>query len=367
MAADKIFVCYRRDDTEGHAGRLYDRLEERFPGRVFMDVASVGVGTRWAEVIDSTLQSCGAAVILIGKRWLAPGPDGRRRIDAADDTTRAEITTALRLNLEIVPVLVSDALLPSRSDVPPDVAPILDWQALHIDEEDYDHDVVRLIRALEDKLHAARGDVPVGSGDRDEPIRRLDGTPPRTGLGRPVLLGAVAAILIAVVGSNLLRDDETPAENVDSYVEVPRNPAQPEASPVQSSGAVASPAGGTPSSREPLAQPPPAPAQPSLNGDYALMAYAVGGVPQPVGGGLRLVEVGPGSYQFSGFGTVPSMGVTYQYQGLMQNQGAQWTSRLTQSTDPNAIFRPLVTQVAFDGVTLILRNELGQTWMWQKQ
>ena len=37
-------------------------------GRVFMDVASIGVGTRWAEVMEETLRSCEVAIILIGKQ-----------------------------------------------------------------------------------------------------------------------------------------------------------------------------------------------------------------------------------------------------------------------------------------------------------
>src|SRR6185436_9411242 len=92
-AAGKIFLCYRREDSAGHAGRVYDRLNRRFPGRVFMDVAGIGVGTRWAEVIEQTLGSCEVAVILIGKRWIERGPDGTRRLDDPEDSLRAEITT----------------------------------------------------------------------------------------------------------------------------------------------------------------------------------------------------------------------------------------------------------------------------------
>jgi len=33
-----------------------------------MDVASIGVGTRWAEVMEETLRSCEVAIILIGKQ-----------------------------------------------------------------------------------------------------------------------------------------------------------------------------------------------------------------------------------------------------------------------------------------------------------
>jgi hypothetical protein len=44
MAADKILVCYRRDDSAGHVGRLHNRLNQRFSGRVFMDAASINIG-----------------------------------------------------------------------------------------------------------------------------------------------------------------------------------------------------------------------------------------------------------------------------------------------------------------------------------
>lgn len=152
MDRGKIFLCYRRDDSAGHAGRVYDRLNQRFPGRVFMDVAGIGIGTRWAEVIETTLGSCQVAVILIGKRWLDVGPDGARRIDKPDDPTRAEIAAALRLNLRVVPVLISGAGVPERNNIPSDIAALADWQAVRIDDEDFDHDTTRLVRALESQL-----------------------------------------------------------------------------------------------------------------------------------------------------------------------------------------------------------------------
>jgi len=35
----RIFISYRRDDSAGYAGRLYDRLSERFgQGKILMDI-----------------------------------------------------------------------------------------------------------------------------------------------------------------------------------------------------------------------------------------------------------------------------------------------------------------------------------------
>jgi len=174
MAAGKIFVCYRREDSAGHAGRLYDRLNQRFPGRIFMDVAGIDVGTRWAEVIGQTLGACEVAVILIGRRWLERDPSGSRRIDDPGDSLRAEITTALRLRLKIVPLIVSGAAVPERHELPPDVAPIVDWQALRVDDDDFDHDSSRLIKALESQLKDQGTDPHLDSADaKQSEIRRL--------------------------------------------------------------------------------------------------------------------------------------------------------------------------------------------------
>jgi len=41
MASRKLFINYRRDDSRADAGRLYDRLHARYPGRVFRDVGSL--------------------------------------------------------------------------------------------------------------------------------------------------------------------------------------------------------------------------------------------------------------------------------------------------------------------------------------
>ena len=48
-----IFISYRRDDTEGEAGRLYDDLVRTFgEGSVFMDVSGIDPGTDFRKAID---------------------------------------------------------------------------------------------------------------------------------------------------------------------------------------------------------------------------------------------------------------------------------------------------------------------------
>jgi len=51
MSLGKIFLNYRRDDSEGYVGRLYDHLTDRFPGRVFRDVTGLRPGEDFVSAL----------------------------------------------------------------------------------------------------------------------------------------------------------------------------------------------------------------------------------------------------------------------------------------------------------------------------
>jgi len=150
MSAKNIFICYRRDDAEGYAGRLYDRLNARFPRRVFMDVTGISPGADFSRVITDTVGSCHVLIAIIGRHWTTvKDASNRRRLDLADDYVRHEIATALYRNITVIPVLVRGAEMPSRELLPPDLAALSTRNALEITDGDFDHDVHRLIEVLE--------------------------------------------------------------------------------------------------------------------------------------------------------------------------------------------------------------------------
>src|SRR3954469_18106471 len=102
-----IFVSYRRTDAPGHAGRLYDRLVERFgAASVFKDLDSMEPGADFVEVIEETVQRCDALIAVIGRDWLAGSHGGGPRLDDPQDWVRLEIANALRRKVRVVPVLV---------------------------------------------------------------------------------------------------------------------------------------------------------------------------------------------------------------------------------------------------------------------
>jgi hypothetical protein len=152
-----IFICYRRDDAEGYAGRIYDRLAARFPGRVFMDVTGINPGADFSRVIQDTVGSCQVLLAIIGKQWLTIADStSKPRIQRDDDYVRHEIATALYRNIAVIPVLVREAKMPTAQSLPPDLASLSTRNALEVSDDDFEHDALRLISAIEYVLGETR-------------------------------------------------------------------------------------------------------------------------------------------------------------------------------------------------------------------
>jgi hypothetical protein len=116
----KIFISYRRDDSAGYAGRLYDRLAEHFgKDSIFMDIDTIPPGVDFVEHIEGAVGECAALIALIGKRWLTIEDDqGKRRISNPHDFVRIEVAAALDRNIRVIPALVGRAAMPRADQLP---------------------------------------------------------------------------------------------------------------------------------------------------------------------------------------------------------------------------------------------------------
>src|SRR6185437_7032505 len=141
-----IIISYRRVETAGQAGRLYDRLSGRFgPDQVFMDVDSIAFGIDFTQAITEAVSQCAIMLVLIGREWSAVTDGrGRRRIDDPDDFVRVEIEAALARDIRVVPVLVEGAVLPQASDLPSGLRPLIRRQALLLSHAGFGAEVSRL-------------------------------------------------------------------------------------------------------------------------------------------------------------------------------------------------------------------------------
>ena len=86
----RVFISYRREDTSGQAGRLYDALADKLGAEnVFMDVDTIDIGVEFKHAIEAAVSSCDVLFVMIGPRWLtAADTRGERRLSRADDYVR---------------------------------------------------------------------------------------------------------------------------------------------------------------------------------------------------------------------------------------------------------------------------------------
>ena len=149
--AGRIFISYRRADTANQAGWLADRLAGHF-GRqqVVRDVDSIQLGNDFADVIAAAVTSCDVLLALIGHQWLAAaaGPN---------DFVRVEIESALTRGVQVIPVLVDGARMPTAAELPPSLALLAQRPPLSLGAANPEADVSRLIQVLDQSIAETPG------------------------------------------------------------------------------------------------------------------------------------------------------------------------------------------------------------------
>lgn len=147
----RVFLSYRRADSEAAAGRLFDRLRDHFGvDNVFRDLDTLLPGDKFAQVISQNIAQCDALLVVIGKEWLnATDADGQRRLADANDFVRAEIREALGLDKTVIPVLIEDATIPKEGELPGDISSLAGRNPIEISDSRFDYDVGRLISTLD--------------------------------------------------------------------------------------------------------------------------------------------------------------------------------------------------------------------------
>lgn len=154
----RIFISYRRADTAGHAGRLYDHLSQYLdPDDIFMDIADIPPGEDFVKVLEDSLAEVDVVLVLIGPHWLTLADNqGRRRLDDPADFVRLEVITALNNPaIRVIPVLVNGAHMPSGADLPEDLQPLARRNAVTLDNARFGYDVERLALVLGGKASSA--------------------------------------------------------------------------------------------------------------------------------------------------------------------------------------------------------------------
>lgn len=146
----RVFISYRRSDTQWFAGRLADSLSQYFgDDRVFRDIEDIRGGADFGDVIHGNLAQTDAAIILIGDQWLdATDELGNRRLDAPDDWVGNEIESALVAKIPVYPVLVEGTSMPRVDELPERLQSLSRFNAVALSDACWGADVTRLARII---------------------------------------------------------------------------------------------------------------------------------------------------------------------------------------------------------------------------
>jgi hypothetical protein len=149
-----IFISYRRNDSEGEAGRLFDDLVDQFgEDSVFMDVTTIEAGRDFRKAIDESVATCGVLLAIIGKNWLDAKDDaGKRRLDDPTDFVRLETASALRRDIPVIPVIVRGASMPHPDQLPDDLKDLAYRNFVELTHARWTPDIQLLIAALRKQL-----------------------------------------------------------------------------------------------------------------------------------------------------------------------------------------------------------------------
>lgn len=250
----RIFISYRRDDSAGHAGRLYDRLRAHFGAdRVFMDVTGIEAGIDFVEAIDSAVGGCDVLIAVIGRQWLKCTDNaGHRRLEDPHDFICLEVGSALKRKVRVVPVLVEGAVMPGPADLPERLRGLTRRQAVELRDTRWDADVEDLIGVLARIPEAGAAESPPPSTSvsihpapdpRPTPGSRIAADDTAIRLPKAWLIGGLAALILLLAGIWLGQrggPDEPPAmtpepaappvsAGADTTLAVPVPPPAPQA------------------------------------------------------------------------------------------------------------------------------------------
>jgi hypothetical protein len=148
-----VFISYRRQDSAGISGRIYDRFVDHFvPEQVFRDIESIRPGVDFIDELESVLDTCTVMLVVIGRGWLETLDDAGSRLDDPADMVRREVSRGLERNVFVIPVLVDGAEVPRAEQLPAALAELPRRNGRHVTNEGFDADCRALLAFVEDVI-----------------------------------------------------------------------------------------------------------------------------------------------------------------------------------------------------------------------
>lgn len=154
----KIFLSYRRADSQATAGRMAQFLDAvSAVKQVFLDVDDIEIGEDYELKIRRALAEASHAFVLIGSAWRGPeAAAAHSRILADNDVVRLEVRTALASRVRLVPILIDEARMPAAHELPEDLRSLAKINAFSLRSAHFERDMDDLLESLLGRGRASR-------------------------------------------------------------------------------------------------------------------------------------------------------------------------------------------------------------------
>lgn len=150
-----IFISYRRGGANGFEERLFQalvsnkRLSRCFDGRIFLhyDRAVLEVGRPFEEVLFQRLSTSRLVLLVVGPSWVDTMQS--RVMRGERDFVREEVALALKVNCNILAILVDDSRFPAGNEIPHDLHGLESAQQIRVANSTFKAGVTAIEKYIE--------------------------------------------------------------------------------------------------------------------------------------------------------------------------------------------------------------------------
>lgn len=147
----KVFISYRRADSQYVTDAIYSEMSKHFGEDVFLDVDDIPPGVDFPDFLAGKIADVDAILVIIGQDWARIMEE---RADQFNDFVRIEVESALEQGKLVIPVLVKNANMPNFSALPESIRDLQRKNAVPVRRHpDLRRDCERLANGIERALN----------------------------------------------------------------------------------------------------------------------------------------------------------------------------------------------------------------------
>ncbi|MBA3823621.1 MAG: toll/interleukin-1 receptor domain-containing protein [Ktedonobacterales bacterium] len=154
----RVFLSYRRQETEDLCGRIFDRLSKDYGQKqIFRDLNSIPLGVDFKGYLQKVINQCAVMLVLIGMEWIAiKDESGIRRLDDPNDFVRFEVEIGINCHIPIIPLFAHGAVMPKLQELPSTIQQLAYFNGISIHSDPYFHSNVDMVVQRIDQLLKSR-------------------------------------------------------------------------------------------------------------------------------------------------------------------------------------------------------------------